>query len=116
MADIKTIGKNLSDYRKSMGITQEGIANYLGVKREIISYYENGTREIPLDRLIKITDLLGIELSQLVEEDNRSHETNLSLTFRADEINPIDFEIIANFKKIIKNYLRLKNLCAKYDC
>jgi len=59
------IGKRLKAARKTMGLKQEQVANFLGVPREYISYYENGTRPIDTISLNKLADLYGYSLSYL---------------------------------------------------
>lgn len=40
--DNKAIGERLQFVRESVGFTQEQFAEYLGTKREMISYIETG--------------------------------------------------------------------------
>ncbi|MGN1113128.1 MAG: helix-turn-helix domain-containing protein [Acutalibacteraceae bacterium] len=49
-------GKRIRDLREAAAETQEDLARYLEVKRQIISYYENGTRVPNLEHLIIIAD------------------------------------------------------------
>jgi transcriptional regulator with XRE-family HTH domain len=71
------IGKNIIDYRTKLGYTQDHIANYLAADRTAISKYENDEREISIVSLNKLADLFGIELEDLIEE-NEDNKTQLS--------------------------------------
>lgn len=42
----------LKDIREDLDITQKEIANYLHVKQNTYSQYENGQRQLPVDMLI----------------------------------------------------------------
>ena len=63
----KIIGQNLYKLRKANNFTQEQIADYLGINRSTYSNYELGEREMPFDLLEQAADLLGCELSILLE-------------------------------------------------
>ena len=59
----------LKELREENGITQSQIANYLNIKQNTYSQYENEKRQLPIDVLIKLakyykvtTDyILGLE-------------------------------------------------------
>ena len=51
-----TTGLVIKGLREKYGYTQDKVANYLGIKREMISFYENEGREIPLDVLEKLSE------------------------------------------------------------
>lgn len=112
----KIIGNNIKSYRKKMGLYQEDVAEFMGVKRELVSYYENGQREIPLEKLTMMSDLFGVDLIDLMEEDSGVHKANVAFAFRTKNLNPEDMNIIAEFGKIVKNYIKIRGLCERHDC
>ncbi len=63
------IGDNLKLLRKRKGISQEEIANELGLTRSSYSGYENGVAEPNLDNLIKFSDYFGISLDKLIKKE-----------------------------------------------
>lgn len=101
------LGANIKALRKKQNFTQEELGNYLGVLREQISYYENGSREVPLEHLEKLANLFGVELIELLENEENQFQANLAFAFRADEYTNTDLESLARVKKIIKNYLNM---------
>lgn len=105
----KTIGNNITKIRKAQGLTQENIASYLGLSREQISHYERGVRNISVTELNKLSDLFGIELSDLLEENLEIQNLNLAFAFRSDN-NETDLKQIALFKKVVMNYLKMRHL------
>lgn len=107
---MQNSGKILKQLREKFGYSQEVVANFLVVKREMVSYYETGTREVPLDVLEKLADLFGVDLELFFTEDLEEVTTDLAFAFRAMELNEKDLNSIASFRKIIKNYQRIKNL------
>ena len=44
----------IKDIREDMDLTQREIADYLHIKQNTYSQYENGQRQIPLDALIAL--------------------------------------------------------------
>ena len=116
MKKLNIIGSNIKSFRERMGIRQEDLAKFLGIKREIVSYYETGARDIPLMHLNKLADLFRVNLNDLMEEDENLQKANVAFAFRASEFCPADMNIVAEFGKTVKNYIKLKNLCEKYDC
>lgn len=111
-----TIGKNIKLFREKFNYTQNEIADYLKFKdRAIISYYEKGERKIPLESLTKLADLYGIELEDFFTEEPKEQLLNKVFAFRKEELKPNDYNEIAKFNKIVKNYLKLKKLEKKHN-
>ena len=50
----------LADLRESRNWTQKYVASYLCVAQRSYGHYENGTRSLPLEHLIKLTELYGV--------------------------------------------------------
>lgn len=108
-------GSNISALRSKLALTQQQIADYLGIKRENISYYETGNREIPVEHLEKLADLFGVELYDLLESDLTNQKANLAFAFRAEQIDEKDLENISRFKKIVKNYIKMKEFMSSNE-
>lgn len=109
---MKTIiGRNLKLFRNASGYTEQMLADLLGIQRSAYANYEAGTREMPLPQLEKVSDLFGCELSSLFEENAREEDILLS-AFRATDLLPSDLSQIADFKGVVKSYLKMKRLQA----
>lgn len=106
---LKT-GAIIRTLREKFGYSQDAVANFLSVKREMISYYETGSREVPLEVMERLADLFGVDLEIFFSENVEEVTTNLAFAFRANELNEKDLESIAAFRRVIKNYQRIKNL------
>lgn len=103
------IGCNVQLLRNRIGLKQDVLAEYLGVSRELVRYYEAGSWAIPTVQIQKLADLFGVNEHDLYAEDPDKVQVNLSFAFKADQISPEDLHHIAHFKKIIRNYLNMKN-------
>lgn len=104
------IGKNIKLFREKIGVSQEDVAYYCGIKREVLSYYENEKREVSLLHLEKISEYLNVDIETFLEENPSEIQPDLALAFRADELTASDREHIVYFKRIIKNYLKMKTI------
>ncbi|HIP37278.1 MAG TPA: helix-turn-helix domain-containing protein [Crocinitomix sp.] len=63
------IGNNLKALRKSKKISQEELANILGLTRSSYSGYENGVAEPNLQNLIKFSDFYKIPIDKLIKDN-----------------------------------------------
>ena len=104
------IGQNIKAVREKMGLTQDALARYLGTSREQIGYYEIGQRNIPSVQLTELANLFCMNEYDFYEEDINNRSINIALAFRADELQPEDLKSIAQFKKIVRNYISMKNV------
>lgn len=58
--------QRIEDLRIDNDKTQAEIAEYLGCQREVYRRYEKGTRQIPIDFLIKLAKYYNVSLDYLV--------------------------------------------------
>ncbi|WP_423129812.1 helix-turn-helix domain-containing protein [Gaoshiqia sp. Z1-71] len=105
-----TIGENIKNFRARLGISQQELADYCNIPRELISYYETGKREVSLLHLEKISEYMNIGFEIFLEENPSVIMPDLVLTFRANELSAKDRKSIAFFREIVKNYLKMKKL------
>jgi len=110
MAIEKTIGRNIKVFREAQALTQDQLADFLGIKRPMISYYENGEREVPMPHLDKLANLFGLDIGALMEENTENIKSDLAFAFRADGMDTSDIKEIANFKKVVKNFLKMQQI------
>lgn len=106
----KTMGLIIKGFREKYDYTQDKLASFLGIKREMISFYENGEREVPIEVLEKLSDLFGVELEMFFVDDIEEAMAGVAFAYRKDELNAEDMQQIAAFGKIVKNYLKIKKL------
>jgi len=56
----------LEDLREERKWTQKAVASELHISQRAYSHYENGTRSMPIDILIKIADLYNVSIDYIV--------------------------------------------------
>ena len=71
--DKELIYKNLKNLRKKNLMTQQDVANILGVTKQAYSNYESGKRSITLKFLLQISDYYQITIDQLVKTPIESY-------------------------------------------
>ena len=64
----KSLGEAIKEHRTKCKMTQEFVAEALGVSRQAISKWENGTSDPSTSNLIALTKLLGISAEKLLTE------------------------------------------------
>ena len=63
---LKDLGERIRELRKARGMTQEELADTLGVTQALIASYETARRSIPLRKLVVLADALGISIEEVV--------------------------------------------------
>lgn len=67
---MSDFAKNLKNLRLKKGLLQEEVANALGISKQVVSTYENGTRSPSFDGLIKIAAFFGVTTDYLLGVDS----------------------------------------------
>ncbi len=64
-----SFGKNITDYRKMCGYTQQQVADMLNLNRTTYTKYETGASEPSIEIMKKIASILGVDVNALLVED-----------------------------------------------
>ena len=64
----------LKEYRLKNGLTQEQVADYLGIPKKTYQNYEREVRDADSDVLCALADCYGITLDQLVGRDGGGYD------------------------------------------
>ena len=106
----------LRDARKAKCLTQQEVANYLGISQNNYSYWENGKVKIDNNSLKKLADLFNVSVDYLLGRDTPKPKSIENKTYedfmKSIGINEVDFEGLTNEElSIIGNTLSvlLKN-------
>ena len=62
----RSLGEVLKDHRTSCGMTQEFVAEGIGVSRQAVSKWENGTADPSTSNLLKLAKLYSIAPEDLI--------------------------------------------------
>lgn len=105
---MEDIGRKLKILRKGKGLTQNDVANILGLVRATISNYEVGRRTPHLSDLKRFAELYGVSLDYFGVNDN--DETFELISRARDVFNNNDIpkeEKEKIYKEIMRIYLNI---------
>ena len=63
---LKDLGERIRELRKARGLTQNELAERLGVTQALIASYESARRSVPLRKLCVLTEVLGVSIEEVV--------------------------------------------------
>ena len=70
-------GKRLKALRKTRKMTQEELADEMGISKTSVVNYEGGTRKVPLELIIKFAEYFNVSMDELmginVTNQDREH-------------------------------------------
>lgn len=66
-----TLEEQIKHYRKQAGLSQEKMAEKIGVSRQAITKWENGTGTPDIANLMAIADLFQISVDELLSNENQ---------------------------------------------
>lgn len=72
-----TLGKNIKKYRKLRGLTQEKMAELIEIEVRTLSLIETGNNFVTSKTFEKITKVLQVNPSALLEDDNSDNTEQL---------------------------------------
>lgn len=66
--------KRLYDLRVDNDYRQEDVANFLSITKQAYGMYENGKRNLPIEHLIKLSELYGVSTDFILNLTNDSRK------------------------------------------
>jgi transcriptional regulator with XRE-family HTH domain len=81
---IMSIAKRLTELRKNKGLTQQALADAIGLHVTQVKRYESGTSQPSLEAIKKIAQTLRVTTDSLIfEDDELATDADLVLQFKA---------------------------------
>jgi transcriptional regulator with XRE-family HTH domain len=113
--DPRVLGARLQDARKVAGLTQQAVADHMGMTRTTIVAIEKGERRVTLDELLSLARLFSRQVSEFVSR--RAVTESFVPQFRATERDILeehaDFEQAAiELQRLAEDYVELSALRA----
>ena len=108
--DYYKIGQNIRRYRKSMGLTQEQLAEMINISVPHMSHIETGITKLSLPVLVDISDALKVSTDDLLSDNvvlsrERRYEEIRSILEQCDDRElKILTEILGSAKNALKKY------------
>lgn len=64
-----TVNENLKAVREKKRVSQQEVADYLGITRQAYSHYEVGRRKPDYETLLKLAEFYGVSVLDLLEAE-----------------------------------------------
>src|SRR5574344_833086 len=80
------LGNNINKYRTERGMSQEKLADSVGVSRQAVSLWELGTVVPNTSRLIEICRVLHVTSDELLNSSSDNSSENFDVTVDIDDI------------------------------
>jgi transcriptional regulator with XRE-family HTH domain len=77
--DLVKVGAFLQTLRKEKGLTQEQLAEQVGVARRTVSRWETGSNMPDLDILLELADFYSVDLREILDGERKSEQMNEEL-------------------------------------
>ena len=70
------LSERIYKFRRKSGLSQEQLAEKIGVSRQAISKWESGTSAPELEKLLALSDCFSITLDELVKDETANQEAS----------------------------------------
>jgi len=107
--DLGRIGNYIAQKRVEKRITQEKLAEKLGVSRTTVSKWERGTIAPDISMLLPLSEILGVDVNELLNGESKEKEKSQS------DINTVDI-ILYYSNNYKKKYLKIIIIIALILC
>lgn len=98
----------LRQIRKSKNMSQQKVADILGIDRSTYSYYETGKSELDIKTLLALCEIFDVTLDEMLNEDevilNSSLVTNVKAAYDAMQEESVP---LSQYEQRLLQYVRL---------
>ena len=101
----KVLGEVFKEYRVKNNLTQEKIAEKLGISVKYISRIENGTGGVKVETLVNYMNILGISPNVIFEKliIHKDLKTQMKLSKKASELSDEKLNFIISVIDLLEN-------------
>lgn len=91
--DLKNMGSRISARRKELRLTQEQLAERMGVSVQMVSNLERGNKAVKIDNLIRLCEVLSISSDYVLTGKHTAGDTGY-LSERLSLLTERDYKMI----------------------
>ena len=95
------IGEQIKNYRKTVGLTQEQVANYLGVSTPAVNKWEKGNTYPDISLLPALARLLKIDMNELFSFREELTEKEIGLLFHWTALQRLSRWHLVKYRSIL---------------
>lgn len=98
------INERIKNYRNQLHLSQDYVANFIGINRATYTQMENGNRKITAEDVSKLSELFGVTADALLNENKLSQPaTVFARSFeKLDENDQAEIMNLIKFKEQMK--------------
>ena len=102
----KQLGQTIAKYRQRSGLTQEQLAEILGIGNEAISRIERGVAIPALVRLLELADIFECSVADLLSKSSpRTADEMRNLSFGLENLSAADRKFVITSMENLIEYL-----------
>lgn len=102
---FNSIGNKISLIRKELGMTQQEMAEKIGISRSALVKIENSQRAISLEEGKAISKVLGISLDTLLAEEEESASRSFVKAFKSKGMTQSNIGEIAKYELLFDAFI-----------
>lgn len=106
---LTNIGPKIRKIREIKGYSQEYIASKMSITQNSYSKLERGETNLSIDRLMEICSVLEIELSTLMNFDEKMVFNNCTQNGNFGENNTFVFNAVEKIQELYERIIKAKN-------
>jgi transcriptional regulator with XRE-family HTH domain len=108
--DYKFLGKRIREERLKLALTQEKLAEDIGISTAYLGQIERGERSVTLDKLIPLANRLGVTVDFLLADYISSSDDNSTDSLRQlfQNKSTVEKEMAINLLKLLFSYTENK--------
>lgn len=108
--DYKFLGKRIREERVKLNLTQERLAEDIGISTAYLGQIERGERSVTLDKLIPLANRLGVTIDFLLSDYISSNDDNSTDSLRQlfQNKTTAEKEMAINVLKLLFSYTENK--------
>ena len=83
------MGKRIADARKVIGLSQQQVADKLGIPQRTFSYYERGNGDLPSSLLVPLAEILSVDVHELLGIDMELRQRRGRKAYLEERLNAL---------------------------
>ncbi len=101
---MTTINERIKNFRSQLHLSQEYVANFLGLNRATYTQMENGKRKITAEDVLRLSELFGVTADAILNENQLSQPAAVfARSFeKLDENDQAEIMNLIKFKEQLK--------------
>lgn len=99
----KIVGNRIKELRKKKHLTQFQLAELVDVSSVYVSYIENGKRQLSLDNLINIANVLEVSCDDILVLNQNARAYHSDIEDLLKDCNVNEKKILVNFVQSVKD-------------